>query len=149
MRDPIWDPFEGSLQRLHTYVRTNGRRDGWLGGMTRAVVRNARDTDRIYLVGWLDECFVKLGRCSAPARWEAFVRRGGKLLSLYEPTHRPVAVAEAELHATIRAAGFTPAFSRKADAAPFLGGGGSGWTECYRIGEGKWRNLAAARKAAR
>jgi hypothetical protein len=85
------------------------------------------------MVEWPHFYFLKIG-VTTRDRWMSFKSRGGVLRFLSEP-FPGAAEEEARTHAGIRSVGWPQAFDCREAAVPFLGGNGSGWTECYRLGE--------------
>lgn len=100
---------------------------------TREPIRDARryGSGSIYVVEWPAAEFYKLGFAVDDRRWRSYESRGGRLLLT-----RHASVVEPDMHRTLIAAGAALAFAAKRDAAPYLGHGGAGWTECYR-GDGR------------
>lgn len=123
-----------ALVHVRTYERTNA--DSLHQMRDRVEVGNAREAvARIYLVEWPHFSFVKIG-VTTGQRWTGFASRGGVLRHLTEPAYPQEALArETEMHRQIRSTGWPQAFDCKEAAVPFLGHGGAGWTECYRVGE--------------
>jgi hypothetical protein len=70
------------------------------------------------------------------------------LVSLTNPMPLDSALAqEAALHRSMRDAEWPQQFPCKEAAVPFLGHGGAGWTECYRMGvDGPHHDELAARR---
>lgn len=133
------------------HVRTDGRTNADPSKTeSGSCVGNAHEPQaRIYIVEWEHYHFVKVG-VTRGDRFQTFTGRGGVLRSLTNPM--PLSVAhgmEAALHRDMRSAGWPQQFTCKEAAIPFLGHGGAGWTECYRMGEpGSHRDALRQRKAA-
>ena len=96
------------------------------------LLSNARGiTGYVYLVHWEQARFTKVGFTTSSRRWQHFVGRGAHLLGVIESSGLAALENERFMHRTLRRRGLLPAFACKADAAPYLGQNGSGYSECY------------------
>lgn len=85
-----------------------------------------------YLVCWPEVGIVKAGY-TARQRWRKFLLRGAHLLQTVEFDSGISAFElETQLDDYLRAV-CEPAFHGPAEAEPYLGTGGGGWLECYRL----------------
>jgi len=91
----------------------------------------------VYLVHWPQARFTKVGFTTSSRRWQHFVGRGEELLGVIETTGMGALETERSMHRTLRRRGLPSAFASKADAAPYLGQRGGGWTECYLDNTGR------------
>jgi hypothetical protein len=86
----------------------------------------------VYVVSWDADRVVKVGY-SDRQRWRPFVIRGGRLVSLTSfDAFMDASNLEQDVHAVLRRH-FRGAFGSARDAVPYLGSGGSGYLECYRM----------------
>lgn len=99
------------------------------------------------MVEWPHFHFLKIG-VTTGHRWQTFVGRGGELRYLGPPSDG-AGTQEAEMHAVLRNVGWPRAFACKEASIPFLGCGGAGWTEVYRLGEPGAHRVAIDELAAR
>lgn len=98
----------------------------------KAEVSNAHaHVGQVYIVHWATPGFTKVGFCVDENRWHPYVRRGGRLLGFVNDTERHPTMVELDMHAILVRRRVPRAFDTKADAAPYLGHRGAGWTECY------------------
>lgn len=85
----------------------------------------------VYVVIWPRDSIVKVGRTILPSRVRKFVIRGAIV-------HRLIFDAlksdESAVLSLLRNIG-TPAFDSWQQSVPWLGAGGTGFSECYRVGE--------------
>lgn len=84
----------------------------------------------VYFVHWPEAQFTKVGCSVDSRRWRPFLRRGGVLLGVVQPMYVHYALAEWQMHVDLSAC-VDRRFSASAEAVPFLGGVGRGFTECY------------------
>lgn len=91
-----------------------------------------------YLVGWPDG-IVKVGKTNlGKRRWGPFLSRGGIMLDLaYYSTLGDSFTGEIWLQNRLQER-FRLAFTERRQAEPYLGGGGSGSMECFRIPMDRW-----------
>lgn len=123
-------PAASAECNARTNERTNARRSTYVDEGSN--VSNAhRRVGHIYIVRWTEARFTKVGVSLNESRWRAFVKRGGELLGVLTEPMPQATVIEGQMHAALVRAGAIPAFLTKADAAPYLGSNGAGWTECY------------------
>ena len=85
----------------------------------------------VYVVLWPAENIVKVGRTVLPSRVRKFEIRGAKVLRLIHDVHER---DESALLAALRDHG-RRAFDSWQDSVPYLGAGGTGFSECYRVGD--------------
>lgn len=89
----------------------------------------------VYIVQWPGENLVKVG-FSCNQRWRPFVLRGAAVVDLVEFD----SAVDAFDFETLVLRGFAKigsrAFTCADDATPYLGSGGGGWLECYRLPDG-------------
>jgi hypothetical protein len=84
----------------------------------------------VYFVRWPDGV-MKVGSASKRSRWRVFVCRGASLLKLLSFDDYDQALdAETSAHEWM-STHHQHAFKDRFEAAPYLGVGGGGWTECY------------------
>ena len=100
--------------------------------------------DCVYIVGWPDHALIKVGysgdwRC----RTGRYSSRGAVIYSLTFFDSPGVAFGAEGVAATVTAHAGTAAFDSRDVATPFLGGKGSGWTECFRIDSDKHQDVVA------
>lgn len=94
-----------------------------------------------YLVGWPGQGVVKAGSTTTGRpRYGAFLSRGAQMLHLVAFPFGGDIDMERRVHAEI-AERWPRAFDCKEDAAPYLGGSGSGYLECYRAPASDWGAL--------
>jgi hypothetical protein len=95
-------------------------------------VRNAHEENGyVYLVHWPEAGFTKVGFSCDGKRWRPFLRRGGVLLGVIAPADQHASVVEWHMHVDLSAHGVPQRFATSAEATPYLGGSGRGFTECY------------------
>jgi hypothetical protein len=86
----------------------------------------------VYVVAWRAPRIVKIGY-TGTKRWRTFEGRGAEVLSLWTfDTQTEAFIIEAEAQECLRAVA-APAFDGPGPAAEYLGPGGGGWMECFRI----------------
>lgn len=86
----------------------------------------------VYVVTWDDARFIKIGSSGAQ-RWRSFLIRGARLVWLGKEGRMDDDIP-GELAYQMAAQRFARyAFDDRAEATPFLGSRGGGWTECYRL----------------
>jgi hypothetical protein len=88
-----------------------------------------------YIVHWPALNVVKVGVSNA-RRWLAFVQRGAVVVDLIEhDDHADAWVWETLVQQAFRCVA-PLAFASAAEAEPYLGGGGGGYLECFRLAPG-------------
>lgn len=88
-----------------------------------------------YIVYWPTVNVVKVG-VSQRRRWRGFIQRGAVVVDLIEHEYQADAwVWEALVQEAFRRVA-PLAFSSAAEAAPYLGRGGAGYLECFRLAAG-------------
>ena len=85
----------------------------------------------VYVVFWPKERIVKAGVSILPSRVKKFTSRGAIILALY---YNETVELERTIHGLLRGYG-KRAFTNWTRAVDYLGAGGTGFTECYRIPE--------------
>ena len=93
----------------------------------------------VYVVYWPDSGIIKAGVTFNPGRWRKFCRRGAILLAV-------IPGAGVRIEKTLEdefALSGVRAFSSWEEATPWLGAGGCGYTECYRVDEDDMHRLAS------
>lgn len=91
----------------------------------------------VYVVFWPKERIVKAGVTILPSRVKKFTSRGAIVLALY---FNETTDLEKALHQHLAAIGLR-AFTNWTRAVPYLGAGGTGFSECYRIKESSINDL--------
>ncbi|SIJ02156.1 Uncharacterised protein [Mycobacteroides abscessus subsp. bolletii] len=89
----------------------------------------------VYLVHWPEIHVMKAG-CTSRKRWRKFVIRGAELVDLIEFDDCSDALDLESLALRGLSAHGPLAFGSAKESEPYLGRGGGGWRECYRIPEG-------------
>lgn len=99
----------------------------------------------VYAVAWDAEQVVKIG-FSEYQRWRHFIGRGGRVIAV--KTFADVIsalVAEETCHDLLRSLSYPCPFRSAVESVPYMGSGGGGWRECYRMSAEKaLRALEAA-----
>ena len=90
-----------------------------------------RDARYLYVVEW-PIGIVKVGIASGSRRWLRFSALGASVVSVREVPASDIRAVEKRVH-DLLAAEFPAAFSTAAEASPWLGTNGTGWTECYFV----------------
>lgn len=98
--------------------------------------------DHIYVVTWPDGV-TKAGWTWYESRWRAFIGRGARLVALMSSEHYDISTLESRVLGLLADLG-APAFEFKADAADYLGTGGAGYLECYRLSTARLAQLEDA-----
>lgn len=92
----------------------------------------ARTKDTVYVVHWPEINVFKVGY-SAQQRWRSFVLRGANVLKLMEfDTSTEAFLVEGGCHAALWEVSRSP-FQTPLEAAPYLGNGGGGYVECFKV----------------
>lgn len=94
-----------------------------MGGMTQ------RRTATVYIAVWREEGIVKAGRTWLPSRLRKFEIRGAQIVRIYENADY---ATETALLRRLSEVG-TRAFHNWQASVQYLGAGGTGFTECYRL----------------
>jgi hypothetical protein len=89
----------------------------------------------VYIVHWPDIGVIKAGY-TGRKRWRTFVNRGAQIVDLV-PFDNSTDAFEFESMVHRRLSSLGPlAFTSATEASPYLGRGGGGWCECYRMPDG-------------
>ena len=88
----------------------------------------------VYVVAWDADRIIKIGS-TTKQRWRSFLIRGGRLVWLGLEGGVRFDTYPGEMDWQRAALEFADyAFGDRAAAQPYLGSGGGGWLECYRLG---------------
>lgn len=96
--------------------------------------KSIRPDAYVYLVAWGSgpTAVVKVGETWAPRRWRGYLARGATIVQIVRAAGSDALRIEREVDHALAAIAL-PAFRSKLEAAPYLGSGGAGWMECYRV----------------